>query len=192
MSGYEVEHVKYGVLVRGTVPADEFGALARLWADRGLTQMVLGVASALGASFAVARPKDVEPWLTAARKEAASAARGDAELEWLKGPDTGTSSRSIFAVLSKKHGHLAFVGHGFGPSEPLDPDDFGRCHRLLQAIPEWRGRLAEVAAAYPGWGPLIREWDRCTALYEQEEPTGRAPKLYALMQELRREGGLLP
>lgn len=99
--------------------------------------------------------------------------------QWILGGDTGISSKVIWAVMM-----------GATPAEvdvPYDPSDFGRCHRLLQLFPEWRGRLDEVARAYPAWGPLVREWGQLEALYEEEWPTGRAPRLYTRMQALREE-----
>ena len=103
---------------------------------------------------------------------------------WLNGWDTGTSSITICRVMSGL-GDRTRVGW------PLDPDVFGRCHRLLNLFPEWRERMGEVAAAYPltPWVAYAREWNRMTALYEEELPSGRAPKLYALMQQLRTESG---
>ena len=50
---------------------------------------------------------------------------------------------------------------------PSDPDDFGRCYRLLAKFPEWRQRMPEVAAQYPKWGPMVAAWDELTELYEQ-------------------------
>jgi hypothetical protein len=101
--------------------------------------------------------------------------------EWLRGGDTGTSSLTIWHVMTGLP--VDRVG------EPIDPSDFGRCYRLLKLFPDWRPRLPEVAAKYPDspWPALVREWDRMTALYEEELPKGTAPKLYALMKRFRAE-----
>ncbi len=109
--------------------------------------------------------------------------------DWACSGDTGLSSLAIWEVMTGRRAH-ALANWGSGRS-PLDPDDFGRCYRLLQHFPAWRARLPEVAARFPHWAPLVREWDRMTALYEEElkNPDGMAPKLYALMQALRKEGG---
>jgi len=102
--------------------------------------------------------------------------------DWFRGPDTGTSSQTIACTLTGR-------GTNGGYSDPpADPSDFGRCHRLLTRFPELRPRLGEVAARYPAWAPFVREWDRMTALYERERPTGKAPELFALMQALTQEG----
>jgi hypothetical protein len=110
---------------------------------------------------------------------------GDAE-GWVGNGDTGTSSLTIWAVLMRRvspHGHMDI---------PYDPDDFGRCYRLLKVMPSWRERLAEVAAVCPQWAPFVEAWGELTALYEDELENGpvtkgvrMAPRLYARMRELR-------
>lgn len=97
-------------------------------------------------------------------------------MAWLSNGDTGTSSKTIFSVLT---GHP--IEHTGTPS---DPSDFGRCYRLLKVMPTWRARLPEVAEQFPEWRGLVGAWDELTALYEEELPTGRAPKLYDRMKEL--------
>lgn len=104
-------------------------------------------------------------------------------LEWIVGGDTGTSSKTIWSVMMGVKPDYASV--------PLDPDDFGRCYRLLARVPMWRVRLGEVAAKYAEWKPLVEAWDELTALYEEaiESTDAFSPKLYHRMQELR---GLKP
>lgn len=104
---------------------------------------------------------------------------------WINGPDTGISSATIWQIAT---GWDAPRYATFGPDVPHDPADFGRCYRLLQAFPWMRDKLSSVAACVPKWGPMVREWDRLTALYEEELPTGEAPKLHALLHQLEGEG----
>jgi hypothetical protein len=99
--------------------------------------------------------------------------------EWIRSWDTGISSLTIYATF-KGHGYAP----GFGAGVPHDPADFGRCYRLLKVAPEWRARLGEVADLHPQWRPLVDAWDELEALYEEEFPTGEAPKLYARIQAL--------
>lgn len=103
---------------------------------------------------------------------------------WLFGDDTGMSSVTIWSVMN-----------GISPERvdrragiPHDPQDFGRCHRLLEHFPAWRSRMHLVSATYAAWAPLIDagEWESLTALYLEELPTGRAPKLAARLKELAR------
>lgn len=84
------------------------------------------------------------------------------EYEWLISDDTGVSSLTIFTVLSGRN-----VLGGWSPSAPRDAWDFGRCHRLLQRFPKWRARLDEVGVLHPEWAPLVGDWTRLTALFEE-------------------------
>lgn len=99
--------------------------------------------------------------------------------EWLRSWDTGTSSLTIFCAFTGRHE----FGPGVGPNVPHDPADFGRCYRLLKvAPPEWRAGLQRVAERFPQWAPLVARWGELEALYEEELPTGKAPRLYARMR----------
>jgi hypothetical protein len=98
-------------------------------------------------------------------------------LDWILSNDVGTSSATIWAVMMG-------VVHP-RPSLPLDPSDFGRCHRLLALFPDWRPRLKEVARKYPDWRELVKRWDELVVLYEAEIPSGRAPRLYHELQHIR-------
>lgn len=104
--------------------------------------------------------------------------------QWWSGRDTGISSLTICEVLADIQS--PFPLHDV----PYDPDDFGRCYRLLKLFPAWRDRLGEVAARFPEWAALVERWDEMTKLYEEEEPTGICRKLYDLMQTLRPQAHL--
>lgn len=104
------------------------------------------------------------------------------ELEWLFGDDTGTSSETIWKVMCGVD-----IGQERIYTYPFDPADFGRCYRLLKLFPEWRLRLHEVSERYPPWKPLIDNWGELEQLYEEEYPTGFAPKLNKRMLELRKK-----
>lgn len=98
--------------------------------------------------------------------------------EWRHSWDTGVSAMTIHNVLMQIRGGNNGIPH--------DPSDFGRCYRLLKvAPPEWRTSLGKVTERYPAWAPFVERWDELEALYDEELPTGKAPKLFALMQELR-------
>lgn len=107
------------------------------------------------------------------------------QMAWAVGGDTGISSLTIWSVMT---GIPSATAKRNGHSEPLDPDDFGRCWRLLQRFPEWRARLPEVSAAHPHWTPLVARWADLEALWGEEtagKSRGTAPRLYALMCQLR-------
>lgn len=98
--------------------------------------------------------------------------------DWISGGDTGLSSETLWNF---------FIGNrGFRSTTPLDPDDFGRCYRLLKKFPEWKERLGEVAIALPEWKALINVWPEMEQIYERDLSSGRSPELYQLMQKLER------
>lgn len=108
-------------------------------------------------------------------------------LAWLDSFRAGTSSMTIVEALLPEHATDVRARRTL-PGVPLDPADFGRCHDLLELFPALRPRLGEVAKKYPEWRPLVGAWEQMTALYLEEFPTGKAPKLYALMKKLLGEG----
>lgn len=111
--------------------------------------------------------------------------------EWLMGSDVGISSQSIWTVMVCGVPASTRCDFLSGYNVPHDPDDFGRCYRLLKAFPEWRKRLSEVAVALPKWKPMVDHWDEMERLYERDLPTGKCHELYELMQWLEDEGWIL-
>lgn len=83
---------------------------------------------------------------------------------WFTSGDTGVSSETIASIALGRTEPARY--HWDTPS---DGGDFGRCYRLLQAIPELRAALPLVVELCPKWGPLVEVWDELTALYEQDE-----------------------
>ena len=109
----------------------------------------------------------------------------DRLFHWLMGNDTGISSRTIASAIT-----------GMQLSEnydiPYDPSDFGRCYRLLKKIPEWQELMMhKVVIAFPYWKPFIDHWKEMEQLYEKELPSGVAPILYKLMQQLVEEANII-
>jgi hypothetical protein len=160
--GYEIKETEHGILVFGAMPIDEFVALATVWEARGFKHLIPGVANAYGATFAVG--KDAKTWLALAQAEVERKNPTEPELQWLKGTDTGISSRTIFSVLCKpEHRPAALAGH-FNPDVPADGDEFGRCHRLVEKF-GWLNRLPEVAKVHPAWTPFVAAWPNLTGLF---------------------------
>ena len=80
-------------------------------------------------------------------------------IDWLMSNDTGTSSETILHVMEKcKPPHM-------GPDIPYDAGDLGRCMRLLEAFPQYRPRMPEIAKKYPDWQPFVDQWEKLTDLY---------------------------
>lgn len=89
----------------------------------------------------------------------------DARLaQWFASGDTGISSKTIALWMA------AGVPYdpAWGDGTPSDGADFGRCYRLLQAIPEWRPRIAEMADRGGKWPHLVKHWDEIETLYLRE------------------------
>lgn len=99
---------------------------------------------------------------------------------WSLSGDTGTSSKAIAAAALG----ITPKESAFGFDIPRDPSDFGRCYRLLQKVPELRLALHLVVAVAQDWGPMVEVWDELTALYEEEKPSGKCPRLYERMKGL--------
>lgn len=108
--------------------------------------------------------------------------------EWLHDSNgVGASARTIYDVLT---GHTPAstevrarnLGHvRWSWDAPYDADDFGRCARLLERVPEWTSRLDEVANACSAFRRLVRCWPELTRLHE----SGDTALLTAVIGDLR-------
>lgn len=187
LSAFSVAKYQHGVAIFGAVPIDEAEPLLKSYQRAGYKLLAVDLCAPLHATLVLVKNAvDHHAWKAEINESAARKAAGDRELEWLFGTDTGTSSLTIFSVLSSAHGHRALTGSRQA-GVPHDPDDFGRCHRLLERIPEWRSRLPEVAARHKDWAPLVERWGDLESLWREESPRGKAPRLYDLMQALLQE-----
>ena len=81
--------------------------------------------------------------------------------QWIVGGDTGCSSKTIWAVMMGVIQKYSMT--------PSDNDDYGRCIRLLQLIPEWIDRLDEVTAQYPDWKEAIEHIKKALVTSSQEK-----------------------
>ena len=109
--------------------------------------------------------------------------------KWLASDDTGMSSLAMARRLCQEVGghqpRIPLKRYSDGCEHPSDPSDFGRCIRLLEAVPQLREHLPSMAGLSPVWAAYVARWDEMEKLYRDEFPTGSAPKLYALMQSIR-------
>lgn len=125
----------------------------------------------------VATPKDSDAW----EKEIAEELKDrDPQDRWWLGTDTGKSSTALFAVLCRE-GLQWETNYEGQKATPQDSADFGRCKRLLDAIPEWRSRLGEVAAKYAdtAWPRIIAKWN--------ELETATAERVNEILRECHNE-----
>lgn len=84
---------------------------------------------------------------------------------WLRSDSTGLSARYLATMLS---GRNCRENWRDGINYPHDPDDFGRCMRMLKACPELVPNLSRMADPThgPAWNALYAAWDELTAMYE--------------------------
>lgn len=91
---------------------------------------------------------------------------------WLDSDDTGSSSLYMAWCLS---------GGQFGywqgrnqpePAYPRDPDDLGRCIRLIEAVPEFGGKIPEMAHRGSHWLAVTTNWARWVEMYYDENDDG--------------------
>lgn len=113
-------------------------------------------------------------------------------LDWLAHGETGISSKTMAFWL-------AFDIKMKDGCHPLDPADFDRCLRLLDAVPELRPHLANMAKVSPQWARLVKHWADVEQCHLDEVGLGwakarSAPITYDLMQRVlygkRRQPGL--
>ena len=93
-------------------------------------------------------------------------------IEWLLSGDTGTSSLTLAALAYGKKIDRMDI--------PSDAGDFGRCYRLVKAVPEVKGCFHFIAKEFPKFDPIIQSWDQLCELYEK----GEGDKLYKLLKQL--------
>lgn len=125
--------------------------------------------------------------MDALRRDDVMAPPGSGLAAWLASDDTGLSSRYMARALCP-----ALVPDESatwrGVHHPHDPADFGRCVRMLDsAYLSLKPRVRETMAAPdhgPVWNALATAWDELEALYREEYPAGRAPKLAARLRAI--------
>ena len=103
---------------------------------------------------------------------------------WIVDGRVGSSSKAIWS-------HMMGVP-GQDMSYPSDPDDLNRCLLLLQLIPEWQPRMAEMVVHGKAWAGLAGKWKELTTLFLDEVGLNwskgtklRATKTYELMKQLQ-------
>ena len=78
---------------------------------------------------------------------------------WIMNGERGMSSETMWSCFMNQK--------GFRVSYPYDPDDFSRCYKLLQVIPEWKHRINELKPLCQQWSNLVDNWDKLTEMYER-------------------------
>jgi hypothetical protein len=116
-------------------------------------------------------------------KKTVTSSEGIGLIGWLSSDDTGTSSRYMATVI---HGGSAPL------SEPLDPSDFGRCYRLIRAVPGTKEGLHLLRDKSKYWELLVDNWNHIEKAYEEqlEDSKKGKQKIFPccnLMQHLKKQ-----
>lgn len=172
---YSIRSCEFGIIVSGSVPVTELVALMKVWSKMGMKTIAPGVATALGASFAIT--KNVEAWANAIEAEVAQKYPDNPELQWLMGTKTGTSSLAMFSVLARPELRIRATARlGDRHNTPSDADDFLRCSHMVYKL-GFENRLEEVSAKWPEWKPIVDNWNQLMQLEYEFEGTPKKPKV---------------
>ncbi|ECJ3227561.1 hypothetical protein FP993_19495 [Salmonella enterica] len=110
-------------------------------------------------------------------REKVTASQGMGLTAWLASDDTGLSSLFMASVLS---GQFASTNN-----YPRDPDDLGRCIRLIEAVPELAEKISLMAQHGHQWSAVAQNWERWSHLYRE----GDGNALYLEMRAAFEQGG---
>lgn len=195
---YTVETREGCTLVTGSVPVTQLTALMSA-AGKGAV-LSDNLARLAGVQFAWGLPADVDALedklraeklagLISGQTDAAKNGLSEDARRWLAVGEQGMSSCSIFWRLTGfKPDYLADDRYY---SHPHDPGDLRRCMLLLDQVPEFKGRMREMAGCSPEWDALAEPWDDLCATLATEvpdwmkpSPSGQARKTYDKMQAI--------
>jgi hypothetical protein len=114
----------------------------------------------------------------------------ESALEWLRHGERGISSENIFSHLTG----VPIGDHSTWRWGPSDPADLRRCRLLLEAVPEFKARFAEMATLSPHWAELVDRWDvLCFAMDGEVRRLGdRAPQTFETMKLIFEEARRAP
>ena len=99
---------------------------------------------------------------------------------WIANGHVGRSSKTMWNCL---------IGNkDFPVNHPYDPDDFSRCYKLLEAVPEWKTELHKLKPLSTAWNNLVENWDKLTEMFEENCRTdwknSKEIGMYKFMQTL--------
>lgn len=97
---------------------------------------------------------------------------------WLTYGERGSSSETMFQVISGKEIRKSATHH------PLDPDDFSRCFKLLDTLPEWKGELYKMKSVSESWSALVDNWSKLNEMYLDMMVTKKDNGMYDYMQKV--------
>lgn len=126
----------------------------------------VSMASAMMLQFAKDHEKCLPTWTEPVNEAGAKSETENANW-WALHGEHGISSETMFNKLSA--GLQVRAMKVIRQSHPHDPDDFSRCYKLLQAVPQWKDKLQNLKSLSPQWEKLVDNWDKLTEMFEQNE-----------------------
>jgi len=108
-------------------------------------------------------------------------------IKWINTGEHGLSSMTIFHKMTG----LWLGGKGWGPgSYPLDVDDFFRCVKLFNMVPEFRLRLQEMDQVSVYWRLFAAEWSKIEEHFwvELQREDGKFPETSAIIDAIFKQG----
>ncbi len=122
------------------------------------------------------------------RAKVVGAGLSEPAIEWLAFGDHGLSSHAIFRHLTGINLGAPLSSHD-AKATPSDPSDLACCRRLLEQVPEFQARLAELSSISPAWRKLMAQWEALCASMDREQPSwrergGSMPATRAMMRAL--------
>lgn len=124
------------------------------------------IASAIMKQFAEDHKNCIKTWTEPLNKGNEKTEEQNANW-WAENGEHGLSSKTIFNRLCTTIGVRRLPMGSWGETTPSDPDDFKRCYKLLQAVPQWKAKLHLMKEVSPVWARLVDNWDKLTEMYEQ-------------------------
>lgn len=96
---------------------------------------------------------------------------------WINNGQIGASSMTMWNCLIGTENEF-IIDH------PWDPDDFSRCYKLLEMVPEWKNGLDKLRKLSPTWNNLVENWHKLNEFYLDQVKTKKANGMYEFMKTL--------
>ncbi len=191
---YTVRHESGCTLIFGSIPVDDFVALTKTASQTDVADTQLAMVAGASVAFGPAEAcRELKARYAQERAVALATAYPElphAAITWVAHGEHGLSSLAIFRRMTRVVPYPIRAGNE--SAYPHDAADFRRCRLLLEQVPEWRARLAEMREVSPDWDRLIEEWDALCESLDTETPDwrtseGQAPVTSARIRQVVRE-----
>lgn len=96
----------------------------------------------------------------------------DRAYHWVSVGETGLSSKTMWSCLMS-------LERNYPVHHPHDPDDFSRCYKLLELIPEWKSQISKLKRLSPEWNRLVDNWNELTEMWEKKDSS-----MYKFMRKI--------